>query len=151
MANLNNPTKRKLETLFGMGGGYVLDFTNATFRDFVVTAIGVDPYVGGYDSKANLLRRMWQELPDATIAKLNLELIDYWKDGKLIADESIGEAEQRMHDSSALSLVQPGNPASRLTPRSWTRISARSTSPNSRARSRQPMLYRRGWPRLTGR
>lgn len=98
VANLNNLTKRKLETLFGMGGGYVLDFTNATFRDFVVTAIGVDPYVGDYDSKANLLRRMWQELPDATIAKLNLELLDYWKDGKLIADESIGEAEQRMHD-----------------------------------------------------
>ncbi|GAC70430.1 hypothetical protein [Gordonia soli] len=98
MANLDNPTKRKLEVLLGMSGGGVLDFPNATFKDFVVTAVGVDPYAGNYESKAKLLRRMWQELPDATIAKLNLELLDYWKDGKLTADESIGEAEQRVHD-----------------------------------------------------
>jgi hypothetical protein len=98
VANLDNPTKRKLEVLLDMSGGGVLDFTNATFKDFVVTAVGVDPYSGDYESKAKLLRRMWQELPDATAAKLNLELLDYWKDGKLIADESIGDAEQRMHD-----------------------------------------------------
>ncbi|ORV08695.1 hypothetical protein AWC04_01855 [Mycolicibacterium fallax] len=81
-----------------MSGGGVLDFTNATFKDFIVTAVGVDPYAGDYESKAKLLRRMWQELPDAPAAKLNLELLDYWKDGKLIADESIGDAEQRMYD-----------------------------------------------------
>lgn len=51
---LSNATKRKLEALLGMGSGYVLDFTNATFQDFVLTAIGVDPtmrylrLVGGF-------------------------------------------------------------------------------------------------------
>lgn len=95
---LSNATKRKLEALLGMRGGYVLDFTNSTFQDFVVTAIGVDPYAGEYESKANLLRRMWQELPDASVVKLNLELLDHWKDGKSIAGESITEGEQRMYD-----------------------------------------------------
>lgn len=98
MANLDNRTKRKLETLFGMGGGHVLDFSNASFRDFVVTAVGVDPYSGDYESKANLLRRMWQDLSDATVAKLNLDLLDYWKDGKLIAGEAIDEFELHMCD-----------------------------------------------------
>lgn len=113
VANLGNPTKRKLEVLLGMSGGGVLDFTNATFKDFVVTAVGVDPYAGDYEPKAKLLRRMWQELPDATAAKLNLELLDYWKDGKLIADESIGDAEQRMHDQLRSSFgvsIEPGTP-----------------------------------------
>lgn len=96
--SLSNSTKRKLESLLVLGGGYVLDFTNATFKDFVVTAIGIDPYAGEYDSKANLLRRLWQELPDATAAKLNLELLDYWKTGKAIADQPITDAEQGMHD-----------------------------------------------------
>ena len=31
MTNLSNPVKRKLEALFEMGGGYVLDFSYATF------------------------------------------------------------------------------------------------------------------------
>lgn len=98
MASLSNGTKRKLEALFTMGGGYVLDFTNATFQDFVVTAIGVDPYAGEYASKAGLLRRLWQDLPDVLIAKLNLELLEYWRDSKSISGAKTTEGEQRMYD-----------------------------------------------------
>lgn len=96
--SLSNSTKRKLEALLNMGGGYVLRFSNAEFRDFVVTAIGVDPYAKEYASKANLLRRLWQELAEAEVARLNLELIECWKDGKAIAGEAITEAEQGMYD-----------------------------------------------------
>jgi hypothetical protein len=39
MADLDNATKRKLESIFDMSGGYVLDFSNASFADFVRTAI----------------------------------------------------------------------------------------------------------------
>jgi len=95
---LSNGTKRKLEALLGMGGGYVLDFTNATFKHFVVTAIGVDPYARDYESKANLLRRMWQELSASSMAKLSLELLDYWKTGKSISGEPITDAEQGFYD-----------------------------------------------------
>jgi len=40
MSNLENPTKQKLEHLFGMSTGYVLDFSNATFQDFILTSVG---------------------------------------------------------------------------------------------------------------
>jgi hypothetical protein len=35
MADLTFTERQKLEQLFGMGSGYVLDFTNRTFADFV--------------------------------------------------------------------------------------------------------------------
>jgi hypothetical protein len=98
MADLSNRAKRKLETLLGMGGGYVLDFSNATFQDFVTTAIGLDPYAGDYESKASLLRRIWREQSSATVSRLNTELLGYWKDSKLISGSSITDAEQQMYD-----------------------------------------------------
>lgn len=97
MASISNPTKRKLEAILGMSGGGVLDFTNATFKDFVLTAIATDPYAGEYESKAKLLRRLWQDLPDVNAAKLNLELLDYWRDGQVIAGEEIDTTEQKMY------------------------------------------------------
>ena len=36
MSDLTSIEKRKLERLFGMGSGYVLDFSNRTFEEFVV-------------------------------------------------------------------------------------------------------------------
>lgn len=81
-----------------MSSGGVLDLTNASFRDFVVSSIGVDPYAGDYESKAKLLRRMWRELSDETVSKLNLDFLDYWQDGKYIAGERISESEQRLYD-----------------------------------------------------
>ena len=42
-----------------MGSGYVLDFSNASFAEFVQTGLGFDPYKK-YDggSKALLLRKI---------------------------------------------------------------------------------------------
>jgi hypothetical protein len=59
--------QRKLESIFEMGGGYSLDFSNSSFADFVKTAIGLDPYMK-YDggSKAVLLRKIWQTEPPAS-------------------------------------------------------------------------------------
>ena len=44
MGAIDNSLKFKLETLFGMGTGYLLDFSNSTFADFVQTSIGFNPY-----------------------------------------------------------------------------------------------------------
>ncbi|MFP4635930.1 MAG: hypothetical protein ACLFRD_08715 [Nitriliruptoraceae bacterium] len=92
MADLDNATKRKLELLFDMSGGYVLDFSNASFADFVKTAIGIDPY-DKYppESKARLLRRIWQVEPWPLVAKLNRELLEHWRVGKLVSDATWSE------------------------------------------------------------
>jgi len=60
MANLTFFEKNKLEKLFGMGGGYVLDFSNRTFQEFVADIAGRDIFDQKYEyasgSKANRLR-----------------------------------------------------------------------------------------------
>ena len=40
MSDLSNVEKRHLERLFGMGSGYVLDFSNRTFEEFILDSTG---------------------------------------------------------------------------------------------------------------
>lgn len=64
MSTLNHTEKRKLEDLLGMGTGYVLDFSNRTFAEFITDYSGRNIYDSGYEygsgSKANRLRKFWQ-------------------------------------------------------------------------------------------
>ena len=83
MAELSNALKHKLEHLFEMEGGYVLDFSNASFADFIRTSIHVDPYKGYDGSKATILRQLWHDLNDQAFAKLTLEMLDRWRTNKL--------------------------------------------------------------------
>lgn len=60
MSDLTFVEKSKLEKLFQMGGGYVLDFSNRTLAEFVAESTGRDIYDAQYayasGSKANRLR-----------------------------------------------------------------------------------------------
>jgi hypothetical protein len=73
--------KQQLEKLFEMGGGYVLDFSNRTFQEFIQDAVGIDIYAGKYDgrggSKANHLRCFWEKEVDATVGRLLKALVEY--------------------------------------------------------------------------
>ena len=85
MANLKNPTKQKLEHLLNMRTGYVLDFTNATYRDFILTSVGIDvddKYPTG--SKAVRLRSFWQEEADSIVTTLMLDMLDRWRTNQLM-------------------------------------------------------------------
>ncbi|MCV7377652.1 hypothetical protein BST11_03250 [Mycobacterium alsense] len=87
MANLKNPTKQKLEHLLNMRTGYVLDFTNATFQDFILTSVGIDvdkKYPDG--SKAVRLRSFWQRESDETVATLMMEMLDRWRTSQLMSN-----------------------------------------------------------------
>lgn len=81
MSNLSSSDKRILEELFEMSSGYVLDFGNVRFQDFISDCIGIDIYASpGYEeycSKANKLRDIWEKESDYLVGKLNLELLDY--------------------------------------------------------------------------
>ena len=79
MAPLKFGEKRKLEEFLGMGGGYVLSFTDRTFREFVRDSTGLDiddPEVGGLGSKGRRLRHFWDNQPDYIVGKLLKDLID---------------------------------------------------------------------------
>lgn len=116
MADLDNATKRKLESIFDMGGGYVLDFSNPRFADFVKTAIGIDPYDKyAPASKAVLLRTIWHQEPMLVVAKLNLELLEHWRVGKLIAAQEPKSSEMALHDelkAQFSALTDTADPAS---------------------------------------
>jgi len=81
LSTLNHTEKRKLEKLLGMETGYVLDFSNRTFAEFITDYSGLNIYDSRYDygsgSKANRLRKLWQVEGDATVGKLMNEMLDY--------------------------------------------------------------------------
>ncbi|MGD0580833.1 MAG: abortive infection family protein, partial [Bryobacteraceae bacterium] len=81
MSDLTNLEKRKFERLFEMGGGYVLNFSNRTFDEFVTDTVGRSIYDSKYDgygsSKANRLRAFWQAESNHVVGKLMGALIDY--------------------------------------------------------------------------
>jgi hypothetical protein len=73
---IDNLTRQKLERLFDMSGGYVLDFSNASFSSFVESCLGFDPYSRYNGSKAVILRHIWLQEPIDDVAKLNRELLE---------------------------------------------------------------------------
>jgi len=80
MSSLNAIEKRALEKLLQMGGGYVLDFSNRTFNEFILDSTGLDidrEDVGGPGSKANRLRYFWNNQPDHVVGKLLNDLVEY--------------------------------------------------------------------------
>lgn len=82
MADLTAIEKRAFERLFGMGSGYVLDFSNRTFEEFVIDSTGRNPYDAKYDngtSKANRLRGFWTAEENHVVGKLLSDMVEYSK------------------------------------------------------------------------
>jgi hypothetical protein len=81
MAQLSYMEKRRFEQLLNMGGGFVLDFTNRTFADFVADSTGRDIYDARYEpggsSKANHLRYFWKMEGGGLVGKPLGDLLDY--------------------------------------------------------------------------
>jgi len=81
MSNLTYVEKSKFEKLLGMESGYVLDFSNRSFAEFVRDSTGRDIYDSRYDyesgSKANRLRAFWQKEDNSVVGKLMSAMLDY--------------------------------------------------------------------------
>jgi abortive infection Abi-like protein len=75
--------KHALEKLLGMGSGYVLDFSNRTFEEFVADSTGKNIWDHKYDygsgSKANRLRAFWTIEPNHVAGKLIADLLEYYR------------------------------------------------------------------------
>jgi hypothetical protein len=79
MSDLTHMEKRKLEKLFGMSSGYVLNFSNNSIQAFITDVCGKDIYDRTYDngsgSKANRLRMFWQVEPNFIVAKVLRDML----------------------------------------------------------------------------
>lgn len=80
MSDLTAFEKLKLERLFRMESGYVLNFSNRTFFAFLLEATGCDiddETKYGTGSKATRLRNFWRVEPNHVVAKLTQAMIEY--------------------------------------------------------------------------
>lgn len=79
MSTLTQKEIVKLEKLFDMKSGYVLDFSNRTFGNFFHDEVDIDIHsekYGGYGlSKANKLRAFWSVESDYIVGKCIADLI----------------------------------------------------------------------------
>ena len=83
MSSLTSLEKKYFEDLFGMSGGYVLDFTNQSFARLFNDTVKIDIYNDRYaiygDSKANRLRGFWDIEDDPIIGKVLSTILELWK------------------------------------------------------------------------
>lgn len=88
MSTFSMTERHNLEKFLGMSSGYVLNFSDRTFGEFVFETVGIDihdeKFTAEGTSKAKKLRTLWKLESDHTVGKLLLTLIDY--DASLNAD-----------------------------------------------------------------
>jgi len=81
MSSLKMAERQILEQHFVMEKGHVLNFSDRTFGEFVLEAVGSEihdaKYREGGTSKANKLRTFWKLEPDQMVGRLILALVDY--------------------------------------------------------------------------
>lgn len=97
MSTLTMLEKQIFEDLFGMAGGYVLDFTNRTFSELVEEAVSKEIYADAYgfmgNSKANRLRAFWKLESNPVVGKLLYALLE-WGEEQNSLQEGSGKVNQ---------------------------------------------------------
>jgi hypothetical protein len=103
MSDLTSVEKLKLEKIFGMEGGYVFNFSNRTFQEFILENINVDIYDAKYSyysgSKANRLRALWAKESNMVVGELIDRLLEYWKEKHFIENQLNTLNEEALYDS----------------------------------------------------
>lgn len=102
MSDLTRIEKRKLEKLFEMDGGYVLDFSNRTFSEFIYETLRIEIYDDKYEyesgSKANRLRGFWNIGNNYNVGKLTKAMVDLWREERILNNKEINPQEQNLYD-----------------------------------------------------
>ncbi|WP_248623272.1 hypothetical protein [Citrobacter koseri] len=95
MADLTAFERRKLEKLFGMGGGYVLNFSDRTYSEFFIdyrVEIDAAQYRTGGDSKARRMRTFWDVAPNHRAGRVIDSLIAVG-----IQEDCLGDSRKKMN------------------------------------------------------
>ena len=89
-----------------MSGGFVLDFSNRAFREFVSDSTGLDidqDSVGGSGSKANRLRYFWSNQPDQIVGKLLKSLAEHRRSASPLKERCANIAERLLRSPTTAS------------------------------------------------
>lgn len=100
MSSLKPSEKAFLEELFDMSGGYVLNFSDATFGNFFGQYLAVDIHSDQYtkhgSSKAKKLREFWRLEPDLLVGKSISALIEHYEAALLLGNSEKDEKRQQL-------------------------------------------------------
>ncbi len=102
MSQIKGTDKAILEKLFGMQGGYVLDFSDRTMEQFFQDEFKINIYDTKYDfdfssrSKANRLRGIWKAEEDALVGVIITNLTKYIEDSAILHEKEITASEKEL-------------------------------------------------------
>ena len=89
MANLTYSEKQLIESVFEMGGGYVLNFKNREFGEFMYDIIQDDIYKRYPNlSKAKIIRAYIKDETEQYVGKLIIMLLNYMKENNLVTNDN---------------------------------------------------------------
>lgn len=104
MAELKETEKLILEKIFEMQGGYVLEFSNTKFQQFIFNNFKIDIYTTKYsiygESKANRLRAFWNLENNLTVGKLITELVAFWQTDKILKGKTVSENDNILQEEA---------------------------------------------------
>lgn len=92
MASLTGSERRKLEKLFGMASGYVLNFSDRTYSEFFDEhRVGIDAerYRSRGTSKANRMRAFWALDSNGIVGRVIADLIEYGVEERCLGDSDL--------------------------------------------------------------
>lgn len=89
MAKFTFNEKQLIDSVFGMEEGFLLDFTNREFEEFMKDVVSYNIY-GKYPqlSKAKMFRKFLEDETEAFAGKAIILLLNYMKDHGLITDDN---------------------------------------------------------------
>lgn len=102
MSKLSTTDKMKFEKIFDMSGGYVLDFSNDSFYEFIYENVKIDIYDNKYayigSSKAKRLRAFWNLESDEIVGKLLIVMLERWETYNLLNDIKISDNDKKIFE-----------------------------------------------------
>ena len=100
MADLTYIERANIENFLGMKSGYVMDFSDRTFQEFIGESVNLDianeKYHYSSNSKANRLRQFFKVESNYTVGKLLSAFCDYWI-SKVHTDEIDPRGYENLH------------------------------------------------------
>jgi len=101
MSVLSTIEKQRLEDLFGMASGYVLNFTDRTFAEFFRVEVGINIYDQRFafngTSKAKRLRAFWEVETAPNVGRALEKLLEVWR---YLNEPRKDERAERQYDES---------------------------------------------------
>ena len=95
MANLTFNEKQLIESVFGMSSGYLLDFSNRDFEEFMKDVIQYSIYTKYPGlSKAKMFRAFLKDETEPYVGKAIVMLLNHMEDNGMVTDDIKGKAKK---------------------------------------------------------